>query len=358
MKLKLEQAFFGNDRMGYRLLGISSAKFAETVESLCNAIGTPDGFSELKPFLISVPQNEMLFMICCQQGALDASGRKTLFFHALIGNRAEADSMGVNAFSLHAAGCFANTMKNPSEAIAITSPLYNAPTKNSPFAWDGGSMAIISKKPEDALLRDILGSQANAVAWSGFSFRSLDDFKLYVLSEFVLRPADRKCFSPEGRPIAGGSARTTIDQRQEKATTCTVEPSRSRPNWLLPISLVCNAVLLACLLFYKPAPTASSHPAQEPVKQPEIIVEEPKPPLSKPPLPIITRESVLAELQKKFNKDYELKDVEAEVKKHSGISKYFFDKEEYPGEFALMEKIKANIDFINNEILTTQTQGK
>lgn len=193
--MQLNQIFYGNEGFGYKVLGASDSSLSEKAAEICRAVGTPDGILELTPFLISVPVGNQLFMVCCLPGKADGVGRKTLFFHVLIGNRQEATHAGINAFSLWDSKRFSDAL--PSGSILPISVLKLFGESGVP-AWDGAPIRLPRKRPANSEIRRLVGSRVNDVAWSTFSFCNLDvRFELYAVSEHIPLPAEKPMPLPQ-----------------------------------------------------------------------------------------------------------------------------------------------------------------
>lgn len=322
--MNIEQVFFGNDGLGYRVLASTSDKFSLEVEILCNMIGTPDGFSEVTPFLISVPRGEWLYMVCGRPGPLDASGRKTLFFHALVAERRQAATMNVNAFSLEAANCFTTIIPKQLRAVTIDIALPPGESNSRPiWLWHGGEAAIVSKRPENNLLRSLLSSKVNAVAWATFSFLPLEHFHLYVISEFVRRPQDRECYTRDGQNIV-----TRSEKGSDIANTGSCLPTSSRNRRVAILALLLGLSLAVNLIQWWRWPTHS--------------------PIST--LPEINQEDDLARLREMFPQDARIENWEAEASDR--IKKLFQDSKDSP----FLRKAKQYVDFVNEKILFVDHQ--
>ena len=102
MSVKLEQVFYGRGQFGYGILGASQGgkPFENAVESLCEAIGSPDAFWAWKPFLVNKRFRDYCLMACVQPGAADSCGRATVLFHVLIALASELTAAGIDAFAL------------------------------------------------------------------------------------------------------------------------------------------------------------------------------------------------------------------------------------------------------------------
>ena len=200
-KIRLQQAFYGCDAGGYRVLGITDRRYFPVVEKLCSGIGTPDGISKVSPFLLSLPVQDMLFMACCRLGASDAAGRQTLFFHLFYGPQEECRLSGVNAFTLFRGGLFAELPNDECPPIEIDANGVTSPVTTAPFIWSGNDLAIISESPQNDLLEALLGDQVFTAPWASFAFTPLSNFKIYAISKFVATPVGRECRDPAGKII-------------------------------------------------------------------------------------------------------------------------------------------------------------
>lgn len=207
--MKLEQIFYGNAGSGYRILASSDPALAETAAEICRAVGTPDGISALAPFLVSVPEGDKLYMARCCPGRADGVGRKTLFFHVFVGNRAEASRAGVSAFSLSDAGRFSESLPLGGCAAVQIDRLDDAAARNKP-SWDGVPVRLARSRPADAEVRNALGSRVNEVAWASFSFCNLEKpFVFYAVSEHTALPTTKKdASSSTGREAASPTKAT------------------------------------------------------------------------------------------------------------------------------------------------------
>lgn len=195
--MKLDQIFYGNAGSGYKVLGASDASLADKAAEICRAVGTPDGIAELAPFLISVPVGNKLFAACCRPGRADALGRKTLFFHIIVADCAEASRAGVNAFSLWEAGRFAENFPLGGAVAFELERLGDTPA-DAP-TWDGVPARLPRSRPANDEIRKMLGSRVNACAWATFSFRNLEaPFALYAVSKHIAEPTSQA--SPQKSP--------------------------------------------------------------------------------------------------------------------------------------------------------------
>lgn len=368
--IQLDQAFFGNAQSGYRLLASTDNRFSTDVANYCNAIGTPDGFSEIEPFLFSVPRNNVLMMFCCQPGQPDASGRKTLFVHAIIVEREKADAFNINAYSLYEAGFFSKSLFPNCRPIELDKALKQTVKVLSPFAWNGESLAIISGKPETELIRGLLGHSINTISWSSFSYQPLVDFRLYVISKYINRPSDRKCILPSGEILPQGMRETSSQKsNQDHSVSTTSKNEKHRiARILLVLSVLVNLALAYILLTTPKTRVITKEVVKEvPVEKivcqgrieyrdREVIKEVPV--KVEPSVPPLTREQILADLRKQFPPDKQIPNFDDIVRISSRLQSLQNNPRPEHQEVGLISKISAYISFVNTYILNiSQTKG-
>ncbi len=221
--MKLDQIFYGNAGSGYKVLVASDASLADKAAEICRAIGTPDGIAEFTHFLISVPVGNKLFAACCCPGRADALGRKTLFFHVIVADCAEASRAGINAFSLWEAKRFADRIPLGGAVALELERLGNAPA-DAP-AWDGLPARLPRSRPANDEIRKMLGSRVNDCAWATFSFRNLEaPFALYAVSKHIAEPtsqASPKKSTPRVEGCGNGGCGNGSDTEVKKFSTGT-----------------------------------------------------------------------------------------------------------------------------------------
>lgn len=354
--IHLGQAFFGNDRTSYRLLACTEGNYAADIAKWCCAIGTPDGFSTMSPFLFSVPHDNVILMFCCRPGKPDESGRQTLFFHCLFADRQEADQYRLNAFSLWQAGYFSSEVPTPCTPLSLSSPMPAEPQlPRPPFPWNGEPLAIISSKEEMPLLRSLLGTQVNDVAWSGFSFQHVNSFRLYVLSQYVNRPDDRTCVTTSGQRLA-------LQPERHAAPVPPVPPAPvPSPSstgkgilCLLILSLLVNVILGYYAVPSSPKKNITpAHKPDNPPQEKVIATTDNQPPAAA--TPVITREMVLDELKRQFPKDKIITDLPAVIQTSDRLQMLRDNPIPDSREPGLFPKIETYINFVNHHILTAQT---
>lgn len=336
-KIQIEQAFFGNGPSGYQLLDITDKKYSSLVTKYCGAIGTPDGLSEVSPFLFSVPIADNVLMFCCQRGELDPSGRPTLFFHAMIANLIEAKQFNVNAYTLYNTGCFKNHIADSCKPLILARPFEKLQSSSAIFIWDGSPLAIVSAREEKNLLCSLLGNHVNEIAWSSFTFQPLPNFTLYVISKYVMLPQDRKCVSSTGQILSSGPIKGV---RMMEPSMTSIQ-SKASKNWLslFFLSMLINIVLICAIVsLYKQ----------------QNIISSPNPIKNK----ILNREDVINELRDKFPESSKILNFDEIMNKDERLKGIIENPNKELGEDGLIDKIKEYIDFVNKEIIVKQKQGE
>lgn len=351
LSIQIEQAFFGNDQSGYRLLACTATRYSSLVTEYCNAIGTPEGFSELSPFLFSVPVDDAILMFCGQCGEPDASGRQTLFFHAMIANRASANDFNVNAFSLFAAGYFSKKNLHDCRPLVLAKPLASLDTVSKPFVWNGESMAIVSGKVEKQLIRGLLGTQVNSVAWASFAFQPLDKFKLYVISKYVNRPVDRKCVLVSGQALP--PVKSVREENSTRNNTSQIHrkpiPKTVKRNWILALSIFVNFILGYMVL-------TTEKTKEAPIKVEKVHNEEKTAYKAHEVKQEITREDIISHLSS-FPKEKQIADFTKIIEKSERLKAIRDKPDPQADEDGLLSKIDEYIKFVNKWILNPLTPG-
>lgn len=295
--IKLHQAFYGRDpSRGYRLLASSNETFNRTAADLCAAVGTPDGISAIEPFYLNFIAGQYRYMIAGRSGKPDEGGRKTLFFHVYIGDHQELRAANFGIGSLIHANAFRSEYEpGPVLETTFEEGSFSLPWGNTPIVLERGEkLAIRSSKPELSLISGILKKSLDETSWASFSYRPLDDFRLYVISEYVALPGDRKCVSTAGTAV-GGAQRPPQNGSPERQIPpppgC--KKSGSGQIWLVlfGLSLAANILLVVALL------SSGGKPVPPPPPRPQggkNAVEHPR-------APAVTREAVIKELRGKFD---------------------------------------------------------
>lgn len=293
--IKLHQAFYGRDpSRGYRLLASSNETFNRTAADLCAAVGTPDGISAIEPFYLNFIAGQYRYMIAGRSGKPDEGGRKTLFFHVYIGDHQELRAANFGIGSLIHANAFRSEYEpGPVLETTFEEGSFSLPWGNTPIVLERDEkLAIRSSKPELSLISGILKKSLDETSWASFSYRPLDDFRLYVISEYVALPGDRKCVSTAGTAV-GGAQRPPQNGTPERQLPPAPECKRSCSGriWLVLffLSLAANILLVVALL------SSGGKPVTPPPRREEKTVFEPS------RTPAVTREAVIKELRGKFD---------------------------------------------------------
>jgi len=247
MKLTLQQAFYGHSD-GYRLLGSSNPEFDTVVERLCNQIGTYDGESHLAPFYINWSDGNQRYMICCNEGARDAVGRITVFFHALIADESELRQNNCGIDNLIDQGAFVSSFKGETVApISFETKTTSPKEAISPFRWSGEKIAIVTEAPDLDIIRSLLGDKLNTINWASYSFAPLKDFQLYVISRYVGLPADRNCLATNGMLLARPGHQTQQGSILRQPPTLESRPAPKKPH-TLSFTKIAAILILTILL--------------------------------------------------------------------------------------------------------------
>ena len=292
--IKLDQFFYGRDSVkGYRLLASSNSAHNQVVERLCAAVGTPDGMSKMEPFYINHIENGYRYMISVCAGTSDDNGRETLFFHAYAGQHQELIQAGFGIGNLIQENAFSNSYKNgpvlPASFEETTSSL---PWGTTPIVWDKQNLAIQSSKPELPIITGLLKNEIDNVSWASFSFRPLDFCRIYIVSEYVMMPQDRKCVSTEGKTL--NSQRKKEISNPSNANNISVSPKSMSFRIPFLISVIVN-VVLACFCFLGAPGTITTRGQSSPPDSEHVnIIKEEK--------DLVTREEVIKELREEFEK--------------------------------------------------------
>lgn len=248
---QLGQIFYGRDRDGYGVLGVSPAgrSFVGAVVALCRAVGSPDRPGDVRPFLICKREGDAVLMIRACRGAADPTGRATIFFHALIADAAALRAVGLDAFALANAGVFAESC--PSRELSdLTFPNVN---HHQVASAEGRGIdlpaTIASERPLDEFVRQELGAKSLDLNWATFTFNPLSDFDLCVLSAYSPRrgPGTQYAFDDAG--LHRLSAETAQRKSATEGALSSESSFRKKSSLPLIISLAVNVVLVFAFLF-------------------------------------------------------------------------------------------------------------
>ena len=246
-KQMLGQIFYGRDRDGYGVLGTSPSgrPFLGAVAALCRTVGSPDRPGDVRPFLISKREGDAVLMIRACRGAVDPTGRATIFFHALIADEAALRAAGLDAFGLASAGVFLESCPSgePSDMPFPSVRRWNI-VQNEIRTVDIPA-TISSERPLDELVRQELGAKSIDLNWTTFSFNPLLDFDICVLSSY----SPRKGAGTQYAFDDAGLHRLSPEPVQRK-TPCEAGARRfTEQKMLLLLSLAVNvAFIVAALL--------------------------------------------------------------------------------------------------------------
>jgi len=340
--IELEQLFWGHDGGRYRLLGASSQASAEEAARIRDRLGTPGGLSEIRPFLLSVPAGDRLIMMCGQQGRRDDIGRKTLFFHTLIGSREECARHHVNAYALWKRGCFKGEFvdEGPVKPLSVQNlPEIRIPAQDGDPSWDGRKLAIRSDKPENEMVCRLLGDRINDVPWAGFSWNPLDDFLLYAISRNAAAPEDRPCHdlktTTSGQPDPEMPRSSVSDSQKDEK----MKISSRFPCFFLSILLVVSMGFNGWFVWRQHIQKESAPPASEKPAETEIGTEKAVTPK--------TEEAVKKSADERSLSPQSRFDWEREIRKTASIKSIWNDKDGryYKREDReFLEEVKALIE--------------
>lgn len=355
--INLEQAFFGSDREGYHVLGISEPSFSQTIERICSAVGTPDGFSEVSPFLISCPEGANLFMICCRLGNLDSSGRRTLFFHALWAKRSECEANGVNASVLLRGNVFVGAPTKECLPLSFDcGESSRSPETKRTFPWHGEPLTILNDAPCNDLLEALVGQKSTSIPWASFSFSELPEFRIYALSKFVLPPSDRDCCDVSGRIFSKAQAKAL--PADERGKTLPASAGGKTAGKFLPVVLIISLILNVFLCYYLISRPACGI-ARTAFPPTQVSGADQKKPSAKAvrrsgPSEEDVRKKVLSQLAAEFPDSARIRDLKTEIK--GTVLEEAFNGA-LPKESVVFKKMIQYVDFVNNAILNIPPKG-
>lgn len=262
MVLKVEQVFYGRGQFGYGVLGASQGgkPFENAVESLCEAIGSPDAFLAWKPFLVNKRLDDYCLMACVQPGAPDSCGRATVFLHVLIALASELMSAGIDAFALYDKGLFRAAVQENPETLSVEG-LPQRSLSAQPFQLQFPAVVVVPGAAPD-LIRGLLGTDLVRRSWATFAFQPMSGFDLYALNDRASLPTDVVCYDSTGKLL---SASKSTNQEGERPMLV------SKKSPLLALSLAANVILPVAGVFLfsrlSSPPQEISEPA--PVERPQ-----------------------------------------------------------------------------------------
>lgn len=248
---QLGQIFYGRDRDGYGVLGVSpdGRSFVGAVVALCRTVGSPDRPGDVRPFLISKREGDAVLMIRACRGPADPTGRATIFFHALIADTASLRAAGLDAFSLAKAGVFAESCpsREPPDL-----PFPNAKQHQvAPAEGRGIDMpaTISSERPLDEFVRQELGAKSLDLNWATFTFNPLPDFDLCVLSSYSPRKGTGTQYAFDNSGLHRLSAETAQRKSATEGALSSESSFRQKSSLPLIISLAVNVLFVFAFLF-------------------------------------------------------------------------------------------------------------
>lgn len=333
--IELEQAFYGRDAIdGYRLLASSANNSRQegVVSRLCAAIGTPDGSSSCHRSYINFVEGELRYMIGVTSGNIGDANRKTLFFHAFIGNNSQLNQNNFGIGSLIALGAFRDNLpEGDINACQFKEKFSKIEAATTTIDWRGEKIAIVSSHDELNLLAGIMGEAIDTTSWASFCYRDVEEFQVYVLSEYVHNPLKRKCYATNGKLISPSREKTPpilgIEQSSSKA-------GRGKAIGLLGVLLVLS--LMANIFFISGViPFRKGSGFQQGGS--EVTREQ-------------MRKDVLSDLRKKFEADgyTKLAGSWQDSAKSDGRLKYNYDKIE------TLKIMGGYVEFVQKNIFTEE----
>ena len=195
MTIRLEQLFYGRGECGYAILGTSpgGTQLAARVKQLCDSVGTPGVAYNGESFLLSVPEDDHVLMVCGRRGAPDSMGRETLFFHALAAAKKDFTAAKANALTLFDQGAFSGKMPDGNiDAIRIDcKPGRDDSTSRPPS--EHAQLPLLpcfvrASRPCPDAVRHLVGDRANELSWATFVFQPLAGFDVQVLPPRAAAP--------------------------------------------------------------------------------------------------------------------------------------------------------------------------
>lgn len=247
---QLGQIFYGRDRDGYGVLGVSpdGRSFVGAVVALCRTVGSPDRPGDVRPFLISKREGDAVLMIRACRGVADPTGRATIFFHALIADAAALRAVGLDAFALANAGVFAESC--PSRELSdLTFPNVN---HHQVASAEGRGIdlpaTIASERPLDEFVRQELGAKSLDLNWATFTFNPLSDFDLCVLSSYSPRKGTGTQYAFDNAGLHCLSPASVIRNNGSEEKSSVVRSSMQKSSHFLLLSLAVNAILVFAFL--------------------------------------------------------------------------------------------------------------
>lgn len=262
MQVKLEQAFYGRGQFGYGILGASAGgkAFGDAVESLCEAIGSPDAFLKWRPFLVNKLYGEYCLMCCVQQGKPDSCGRATVFYHVLIGLASEMSKAGLDAFVLFDKGLFRDVAEEHPETVSVEGrPPETTPAR--PFIFQYPAVLSVLE-PATELVRSVLGADSVRRSWTTFAFHAMPGFDLCALDARVTPPSGVARYDQHGKELSAMSVTNHSGLQQEQG---------AKKSIALRVSLVVNVLLIIVFAALLVARNSSTQPPSVPHEGRDVV---------------------------------------------------------------------------------------
>ena len=374
MKISFEQLFYGRGERGYGIIGVSPGgrAFAPRVESLCGAVGTPGSDYGGEPFLLSAPEGEYVIMLCGRRGAPDSMGRSTLFFQALVANKAEMARVKADAFSLFSQGAFVDKMPTGDIgelSIDIKSDCVSAPISRLDMLLP---CVFRAEKPLQDSVRAALGGRANALSWATCAFQSLPGFDVQVLPHRVQGLQVANEYDASGKLIRSGATENAL--RVEEKLGCgrergvlshysnvSNESLPEKSSAMLKFSIAANLVLVAvCAVLLVSRMSMSDSPAS---KTEQVVVTNFAERVVAKPVEILLsdaqktaiEEAAIArfrsELTNSFPKGKEINDFDERIKDLPKYEDIIAEDSKFKQQKAFLDKLNAYVDFVNKNLL-------
>ena len=270
----------------------------------------------------------------------------------------------MNAFTLLRNNVFIDRVPEQCSQIAVAKSEKLNFTNESPFIWRKTPLAIQCNSPQNELIEQLLGKDANDYSWASFSFAPLPNFRLYAISEYSSTPVNIDCCDVKGNIIQNKEQfkkKVESEKQQEK----TVVEKHKKRNLLL--SLFIASLLVNAFLIYQNISLNSKAVEKEIIK--EVVKEVPGPVQIKtvekvvqlPPKPVDMKKlkrDVIADLKRIFPSQYRIKDWNKELSRNeNNMLRERFEDANSP-QYFFLKQCQIYVDFVNNNILTQLNEGE
>lgn len=391
MNITLDQAFFGRGERGYGVLGISPGitGLVSRIEAICASVGTPGRDYGGEPFLMSVPDDGRVIMLCGRRGTPDSMERATLFFHVLVAEKDVLVAAKADAFSLFAQGAFTDKMPVGNVA-ALSLEASGAMSGSGGHPQDNKDKLDVtlpcmfrSREAATELVRAAIGNRANELTWTTFAFQSLHGFDVQVLPPRVQGLRTLNEYDASTHLVSRASVVDAPqpeeplypDRKQEMSppySSTSKAPLSEKSNVMIKFSIVANFVLVAlCAMLLVSRKSMSTSPANATdqiviTNFVERIVEKPVvtplPDEQKATIEKVAIERYRSELIKAFPRKDFIGDFDDEIKKcnlfrfaygdkYEGPSVPEEDKKKYRNENTFLNKLKSYVNVLNTNLL-------